>query len=163
MYRGKCIHGTKDVGTIKQRVRSPSPHCDTLHLKKTREVVTYFHHVSRSSLLATGSVQLLYLAYVTAFSKITHVIFSIILELFPLRKCKHRFVCVRIYSTKTTGSDHWFFRLIWYSIFTGNRSKNKLVRENSIVWAQGLLSPDYGLLSLPILKLCFRLIQWLTR
>ena len=71
MYRGKCIHGTKDVGTIKQRARSPSPHCDTLHLKKTRKMVTYFHYVSRSSLLATGSVQLPYLAYVTAFSKIT--------------------------------------------------------------------------------------------
>ena len=69
MYRGKCIHGTKDVGTIKQRARSPSPYCDTLHLKKTRKMVTYFHYVSRSSLLATGSVQLP--AYVTAFLKIT--------------------------------------------------------------------------------------------
>ena len=71
MYRGKCIHGTKDVGTIKQRARSPSPHCHTLHLKKTRKMVTYFHYVSRSSLLATGSVQLPYSAYVTAFLKIT--------------------------------------------------------------------------------------------
>ena len=66
MYRGKCIHGTKDVGTIKQRARS-----HTLHLKKTRKMVTYFHYVSRSSLLATGSVQLPYSAYVTAFLKIT--------------------------------------------------------------------------------------------
>ena len=71
MYRGKCIHGTKDVGTIKQRARSPSPYCDTLHLKKTRKMVTYFHYVRRSSLLATGSVQLPYSAYVTAFLKIT--------------------------------------------------------------------------------------------